>query len=77
MQGAAGHHPWGVVRSDSTSLGAEEGWCRSPAAAAGVAVAVRERRTGQAVVPRGPVHFVGEGKRRAREQRLVFATRLE
>lgn len=77
-QGAAGHHRWGVVRSDSTSLGAAEGWSRVPAAAAEVAVAARGRRTGQAVVPlhRVPVHFVDEGRRRARAQRPGFATRL-
>jgi hypothetical protein len=67
MQGAAGHHPWEGVRSDSTSLGAAAGWFRGLAAAAEEVVVVHEHRTGL-VVHRDQVlvHFVqvvNEGRR--------------
>lgn len=81
-QGEAGHRPWEVVRSDSTSLEAAARWSRGLVAAVEGAEAVRERRTGQAV-HHGPlvlVHFVqvvDEGRRCGQAQRLGFAKRPE
>jgi hypothetical protein len=77
MQGAAGHHPWGVVRSDSTSLGAAAGWFRDLAAAVEEVVAVHGHHRGL-VVHRGQVlvHFVqvvDEGRRCAPARTLGFA----
>ena len=77
MQGAAGHHPWGVVRSDSTSLGAAAGWFRGPEAAAEEEVAVHAHRTGLAVhlaqVLVQLVQVVDEGRRCAPARMLGFA----
>ena len=57
-QGAAGHHPWEVVRFDSTSLGAAARWSPDPVAAVEGAEVVRGRRTGQAVHRDPLVHSV-------------------
>jgi hypothetical protein len=82
MQGEAGHHPWGVVRFDSTSLEAAARWSLDPVAAVEGAEAVHERHTGQ-VAHRGclvqvhSVQVVDEGRRYVRAQRLEFEKRLE
>ena len=79
-QGAAGHHPWEVVRFDSTSLGAAARWSPDPVAAVEGAEVVRGRRTGQAVHRDPLVHsvqVVDEGKRCVQAQRLGFAMRPE
>jgi hypothetical protein len=79
-QGAAGHHPWEVVRSDSTSLGAAARWSLGPVAAVEGAEVVRGRRTGQAVHRDPLVHsvqVVDEGRRCEQAQRLGFAKKPE
>jgi hypothetical protein len=79
-QGAAGHHPWEVVRFDSTSLGAAARWSPDPVAAVEGAEVVRGRRTGQAVHRDPLVHsvqVVDEGKRCVQAQKLGFAMRPE
>jgi hypothetical protein len=77
MQGA-GHHPWEIGRSDSTSLGVAGVWCRGLGAAAEGVAAVHEHRTALVVHHGQVVHSVqgvDEGRRCVRARKPGFAKR--